>query len=167
VRIRRLTLLPSAVTARSSMTSGASGHLNQSSSGEDLTVRYQTLRSVSDLHVFVVCHDDRFYELVPLEVRRQGPWQVNRRGEIEKLKPEYRLALARDGFALRGAVANISMDLSSPRLFRGRARHRQAHHREGRARVVGQPDVIRSTLSISRYSISTISAPARIVTNPR
>ena len=34
------------------------------------------------------------------KVRNHGPWQINRRGEIEKLKPEYRLALARDGYAL-------------------------------------------------------------------
>ena len=61
---------------------------------------YQTLRSVSDNHVFVICKDGKFYESVPEEVRHQGPWQVNRRGEIEKLKPQYRLALARDGYAL-------------------------------------------------------------------
>ena len=61
---------------------------------------YQTLRSVSDHHVFVVCRDGGFYELVPAEVRKQGPWQGMQRGEIELLKPEYRLALARDGYAL-------------------------------------------------------------------
>jgi len=63
-------------------------------------MQYQSLRSVSDNHVFVVCHDGTFYESVPEKVRHQGPWQVNRRGEIERLKPEYRLALARDGYAL-------------------------------------------------------------------
>ena len=41
-----------------------------------------------------------FYETVPQEVRKQGPWQGMHRGEIEKLKPEYRLALAHDGYAL-------------------------------------------------------------------
>jgi hypothetical protein len=50
--------------------------------------------------VFVVCRDGTFYELVPEEVRKQGPWQGMRRGEIEKLKPECRLALARDGYVL-------------------------------------------------------------------
>ena len=30
----------------------------------------------------------------------QGPWQGNRQGVVETLKPEYRLALARDGYAL-------------------------------------------------------------------
>jgi hypothetical protein len=63
-------------------------------------MRYQTLRSVSDNHVFVVCRDGAFYELVPEEVQHLGPWQGMHRGEIEKLKPEYRAALARDGYAL-------------------------------------------------------------------
>jgi len=62
-------------------------------------VQYQTLRSVSDNHVFVICQDGRFYD-IPEDIRKQGPWQGNHRGEIEKLKPEYRLALARDGYAL-------------------------------------------------------------------
>jgi hypothetical protein len=60
---------------------------------------YQTLRSVSDNHVFVVCRDGEFYSL-PDHVRHQGAWQGMQRGEIERLKPEYRLALARDGYAL-------------------------------------------------------------------
>ncbi len=63
-------------------------------------MQYQTLRSVSDHHVFVVCRDGSFYELVPGDVRKQGPWQVMQRGEIDKLKPEYHLALARDDYAL-------------------------------------------------------------------
>jgi len=63
-------------------------------------MKYQTLRSVSDHHVFVLCHDGRLYELVPEEVRKQGPWQGMRRGEVERRKPLYRLALARYGYAL-------------------------------------------------------------------
>ena len=64
-------------------------------------MRYQTFRSVSDVHVFVLCYDDTFYESVPEVMRRLGPWQGNRRGDVEALKPEYRLAaLARDGYAL-------------------------------------------------------------------
>jgi hypothetical protein len=61
---------------------------------------YQTLRSVSDLHVFVICRDGAFYESVPAEVRKQGPWQGNRRDAVDALKLEYRLALALDGYAL-------------------------------------------------------------------
>ena len=48
----------------------------------------------------VICHDGSFYQLVPEEVRKHGPWQGMHRGEAERLKPEYRLALARDGYAL-------------------------------------------------------------------
>jgi hypothetical protein len=62
--------------------------------------RYQTFRSVSDVHVFVLCYEGSFYERVPSEVRKQGPWQGNRRGAVEALKPEYRLALASDGYML-------------------------------------------------------------------
>ena len=61
-------------------------------------MQYQTLRSVSDHHVFVICRDGSFYEFVPRDVRKQGPWQGMQRGEVEKLK--HRLALARDGYAL-------------------------------------------------------------------
>ena len=62
--------------------------------------QYQTFRSVTDVHVFVLCYDGSFYESVPEHVRKQGPWQGNRRGAVEALKPGYRLALARDGYAL-------------------------------------------------------------------
>jgi hypothetical protein len=76
-------------------------------------MRYQTLRSVSDNHLFVVCRDGTFYR-VPKHVRKQGPWQGMRRGEIEKLKPEYRRALARHGYAL---VKCESCSVRSPRTF--------------------------------------------------
>jgi len=62
-------------------------------------MQYQTLRSVSHNHLFVVCYDGRFDEL-PDHIRHQGPWQGQQRGEIEKLKASYRRALARDGYAL-------------------------------------------------------------------
>ena len=45
------------------------------------------------------CYDGRFEEL-PDHVRHQGPWQAMHRGEIDKLKANYRRALARDGYAL-------------------------------------------------------------------
>ena len=38
--------------------------------------------------------------IVPDDVRKQGPRRVNRCGAVEALKPEYRLALARDGSML-------------------------------------------------------------------
>ena len=39
-------------------------------------MQYQTFRSVSDQHVFVVCYDGTFYERVPQDVRKQGAWQA-------------------------------------------------------------------------------------------
>jgi hypothetical protein len=63
-------------------------------------MHYQTFRSVFDVHVFVLCYAGSFYERVPADVRKQGPWQGNRRGAVANLKPEYRLPAARDGYAL-------------------------------------------------------------------
>jgi hypothetical protein len=60
---------------------------------------YQALRSVSDNHVIVICRDGEFDKL-PDHIRHQLPWQGMRRGEIEKLKLEYRRGIARDGYAL-------------------------------------------------------------------
>jgi hypothetical protein len=37
---------------------------------------------------------------LPEHVRHPGPWHGMVRGEIDNLKPEYRLGLARDGYAL-------------------------------------------------------------------
>jgi hypothetical protein len=45
-------------------------------------------------------NDGSFYERVPEDVRKQGPWQGTRHGDVEALKPEYRLALARDRYVL-------------------------------------------------------------------
>jgi hypothetical protein len=45
-------------------------------------MQYQTFRSVSDNHVFAVCRDGTFYEIVPVDARKQGPWQGQHRGEL-------------------------------------------------------------------------------------
>jgi hypothetical protein len=60
---------------------------------------YQTLRSVSDNHVFVVCLEGKYVSL-PDHVRRLGPWQMLRRDIVENLKTGYRLALVRHGYVL-------------------------------------------------------------------
>lgn len=61
-------------------------------------MQYQTLRSVSDNHLFVVCRDGGFYEL-PDSVRHRGSWQGTR-GDTEKLNPDYWLDLEEQGYAL-------------------------------------------------------------------
>ena len=63
------------------------------------TELYQSLRSVSDHHVFVVCRDGGFYDL-PEEVRKRGPWQGMQRGDIANLIPDYWLDLEEHGYAL-------------------------------------------------------------------
>lgn len=62
-------------------------------------MKCQTLRSVSDNHVFVLCRDECLGDL-PDHIRHQGPWQSLRRGAVVCLKPEYQRDLARDGYVL-------------------------------------------------------------------
>ena len=62
--------------------------------------RYQLLRSHGDIHVFVVCYADKFYADVPYHVRRKGPWNGTGRGDVVKLKPELRAALAEARYVL-------------------------------------------------------------------
>lgn len=52
------------------------------------------------MHVFVLCYDGKFYDAVPDVIRKLGPWQGQYLGDVDKLKPEYFVALARDGYAL-------------------------------------------------------------------
>ena len=61
---------------------------------------YQTLRSISDHHVFVLCRDGTFYEVVHEDVRKQGPWQGQHRGEMANLATPYLLDIEEQGYAL-------------------------------------------------------------------
>jgi hypothetical protein len=63
-------------------------------------VRYQTFRSFSDLHVFVLYRDDTFYESVPADVRKRGPWQGQHRGELANLNTQYLIDIEQQGYAL-------------------------------------------------------------------
>jgi hypothetical protein len=69
------------------------------------------------VHVFVVCYDGKFYDVVPEDVRKQGPWQGQHLGDVDKLKPEYRLALARDGYSYSGRSYGRAI-LTAPRLVK-------------------------------------------------
>lgn len=40
---------------------------------------------------------------MPDEIRKQGPWQVIRRGDVDRLKLKYRAALDRDGYVIEDA----------------------------------------------------------------
>ena len=62
--------------------------------------QYQTLCSVSDNHVFVVCRDGTFYEIVPDDVRKQGPWQGQHSGELANLNTQYLIDIEEQGYTL-------------------------------------------------------------------
>ena len=61
---------------------------------------YQTLRSVSDLHLLVICRDGAFCESVPDHMRHRGPWQGQHRGELKNLAMPYLLDIEEQGYAL-------------------------------------------------------------------
>lgn len=60
----------------------------------DEPTHYEKARSRNDNHLFVLCYADRFYEDVPPDVIRRGPWRSSR-GLVSALRPDVRLALAR------------------------------------------------------------------------
>ena len=62
-------------------------------------MRYQAMRAVRDKSLHVICYEDKFEQL-PDEVRHRGPWQGLKRGNVETLKADYRLALAREGYVI-------------------------------------------------------------------
>jgi hypothetical protein len=67
----------------------------------------ERIESAQHRGLVVLGYDGKFYDVVPDDVRKQGPWQGQHLGDVDKLKPEYRQALARDGYALlkcEGAV---------------------------------------------------------------
>ena len=61
--------------------------------------QYQTLRSVADNHLFVVCRDGEFYSL-PEVLRKRGPWQGQHRGEMKHLPVHFLLDIEQQGYAL-------------------------------------------------------------------
>jgi hypothetical protein len=72
-------------------------------------MRYQILRSVRDKKIHVISGDGSFDSL-PDDIRKLGPWQSLKRGDLERLKSHYRLQLAEQGFV----VVHQSMAPSPP-----------------------------------------------------
>jgi hypothetical protein len=60
---------------------------------------YKAWRSTRNHAAHMICCDGEFDNL-PEELRRMGPWIGFTDGDIDRLKPEYRSALARHGFVL-------------------------------------------------------------------
>ena len=87
--------------------------------------------------MFVLCYDGAFYENVPEVMRRLGPWQKKRCGAVEASKPEYRLALARDGLAAsRPVVAHLCP------LWQRRADHKPPEQFAGTALTASATSIV-------------------------
>ena len=57
------------------------------------------MRSVADKNVHVIFREGTFDDL-PARIKHMGPWQGVTGGEIEQLKPHYRLQIAEQGFTV-------------------------------------------------------------------
>ena len=62
-------------------------------------MRYQILRSVRDKKIHVICSDGSFANL-PDNIRKLGPCQSLKPGDLDRLKSHYRLQLAEQGFVV-------------------------------------------------------------------
>jgi hypothetical protein len=62
-------------------------------------LRYQAMRAVRDKSLHVICYEDKFEQL-PDEVRHREPWQGLKRGNVEALKADHRIAFARDDYVI-------------------------------------------------------------------
>ena len=81
-------------------------HLQQPVANSQFSrMRYCICRSTREKTLHVLYYADRF-KLLPDQVRRRGPWERVRSGEIAALQPAYRAALAERGHVLlQGATA--------------------------------------------------------------
>ncbi len=63
--------------------------------------RYECIRSAVNRRTFVIHYEgeDGFYAM-PQDMRRRGPWTDKQTGEVMRLKPDYRLALAKQNYVL-------------------------------------------------------------------
>ena len=62
-------------------------------------MRYKTWRSNTDKELQLICREDGFDSL-PTAVRHLGPWHGSKEGDIAKLKPQYRVQIAEQGFVI-------------------------------------------------------------------
>jgi len=64
-----------------------------------MSSRYDARRSVTDKSLHVIYAAGTFDRL-PTPIRCLGPWQGLSGGDIDRLKPHYRLLIAEQGFVL-------------------------------------------------------------------
>jgi hypothetical protein len=69
-----------------------------------MSEHYECIRAAKRRRTFVIHYhfegaDEGFYRM-PETIRRLGPWTDTQRGEVARLRPEYRLQLARQNYVL-------------------------------------------------------------------
>jgi hypothetical protein len=75
-------------------------------------MRYEAKRSIADKELHLLLPEGMF-SAIPQEILQLGPWRKLPSGEILRLKPKDRLAIARDGYALiRTSPANFDRTYS-------------------------------------------------------
>jgi len=62
--------------------------------------RYEYIMSARPRGRLRLIHPAAGFAALPDKVRHRGPWCDGQEGDVVRLKPEYRLALARDGYVL-------------------------------------------------------------------
>lgn len=65
-----------------------------------MTERYEHLMSTRPRGERRLIFHEGGFSALPDHIRQQGPWTGTFTGEVERLRPEYRLGLAHDGYVL-------------------------------------------------------------------
>ena len=69
-----------------------------------MSEHYEQIRAAKRRRTFVIHYHvegtDKGFYMMPPEIRRMGPWTDTQRGEVIRLKPEYRLLLAQQNYVL-------------------------------------------------------------------
>lgn len=65
-----------------------------------MAMRYKCWRSYQDYAVHVICRQNDQFQNLPAPVLWMGPFADSIEGDVERLKPHYRLMLAEQGFVV-------------------------------------------------------------------
>ena len=67
---------------------------------------YQLFRSRTDSALYLICREGEF-ERLPEAVRLRGPWETKRRGQVLRLRTDYRSRIDRFGCVLEVSKAAL------------------------------------------------------------
>ncbi len=80
-------------------------------------VPYKVFRASTDPNLHVICGGGLAgFDRLPERVRKLGPWQGAREGDVARLRPHYRALIAEQGFAVlwvRQDLLRLEVDTSA------------------------------------------------------